>query len=173
MTDKKILLIAFKYPQYSEVGGYRWTKFSKYFAENGCKIHVVTVKWNKRINQSWHNDVINKNITIHRIPSLYCHNLKYYKFSSDFFGMVLSKLRNQFIKLINLFYFVDEAQYWGKKLIPFCIKLIESEKIRYVIASGAPFMANYWASNLKREMPQIKLIHDFKLIFSKEYRFGS
>ena len=162
MTDKKILIIAFKFPPYPEVGGYRWAKFSRCFADNGYKVHVITVKWKNRKNQSWNKDIIHDNILIYQIPSLYFHNLKYHKFSKNIFGWFLNKLRNQVLKLSYIFYFVDEAQYWGKKMIPHAKEIINKEKIKYVISTGGPFMSNYWASVLKTNMPGIKLIQDLR-----------
>ena len=162
MVEKKILIIAFKFSPYPEVGAYRWTKFSRCFADKGYRVHIITVKWENIKNQSWHKDIIHSNIFIHQIPSLCFHNFKYYKFSRNIFGWILNKLRNQILKLSYFFYYIDEAQYWGKKLIPFAKNLINKEKIKYVIATGGPFMSNYWASVLKNKLPWIKLIQDFR-----------
>ena len=171
MIDKKILIIAFKFPPYPEVGGYRWAKFSRCFADNGYKVHVITVKWNNKKNQSWYKDIIHDNIFIYQIPSLYFHNFKYYKFSKNIFGWFLNKLRNQFLKLSYFFYFVDEAQYWGKKLIPYAKEIINKEKIKYVISTGGPFMSNYWASKLKKIIPEIKLIQDLRDEWNETRKF--
>ena len=171
MNNKKILLIAFKFPPYPEVGAFRWAKFSKYFAKKGYTIHVATVNWIEKHTQSWHKDVISKNIIIHCISSLFIHNLKYYKFSPNILGKFLNKLRNQLIKVFNLFYYIDDAQFWGYKLLPFCLELIKKENIKYVIATGAPFMSNYWASRMKIIMPDIKLIHDLRDEWYEEDRF--
>ncbi len=169
--NKKILIIAFKFPPYPEVGAYRWTKFAKYFADKGHLLHIITVNWKNKKKQSWYDDIIHKNIFIHKIPSQYFHNLKYNKFSSNFFGWILSKFRNQLLKLSNLIYFIDEAQFWGKKLIPFAKNLIKQENIKYVIATGGPFMSNYWAASLKKDLPGIKLIQDLRDEWNETRKF--
>jgi len=161
LSMKKILLISFKFPPYSDVGAYRWTKFVKYLSEKYI-IHVVTVNWKNQFSQPWHNDINNKNIIIHRIKSNYFHNLKYKKFSNNFLGFLLFKIRNQFLKITNFIYFIDEAQVWGKTLLPYCLKLIKEEKIDIIIATGGPYMVNYWAGVLKRKSQNIKLIQDFR-----------
>jgi len=158
---KNILVISFKFPPYPDVGAYRWTKFIKYLSRK-YTVHVVTVNWKYQLEQPWHTDINNGNIKIHRIKSNYFHNLKYKKFSNKFSGLILSKIRNQVLKAVSLFYFVDEAQVWGAALIPYCIKLIKNEKIETVIATGGPYMVNYWAAVLKRKLPGIKLIQDFR-----------
>jgi len=169
--NKKILLISYKYPPYPEVGGYRWAKFSKYFAEKGYKIHVVTVNWKNNIKQSWYDDILHENIIIHKIPSTYIHNYKYKKYKNNLTGRILNKIRNQILKVSYFRNYIDEAQYWGKNLIPYCKKIINKETIKTVIATGGPFMANYWASRLKEELKHVKLIHDLRDEWYDDDRF--
>ena len=40
-----LLVIAYKFPPYAGVGGFRWAKLSKYLARLGHEVHVVTVPW--------------------------------------------------------------------------------------------------------------------------------
>jgi len=160
--NKNILLIAFKYPPYAGVGGFRWSKLSKYLAEMGYTIHVVTVKWKQHGDNTYLEDVKHPNIIIHRIPSLYPHNLKYKPFKKNLIGEFKRILRHLFFKIVNIFWYEDEAQYWGYSLLPFCERLIIEEDIKNVIATGHPFMANYWAAKLKQKNPEINLIQDFR-----------
>jgi len=160
--EKKILLIAFKYPPYTGVGGFRWSKLSKYLAEMGYKIHVVTVNWKQYGDNTYINDVQHSNIIIHRIPSLYPHNLKYKPFEHNRIGNFKRTLRYLFFKIINVIWYEDEAQFWGYNLLPFCNQLIKLENIQNVIATGHPFMSNYWAAKLKQKNPEINLIQDFR-----------
>jgi len=160
--NKKILLIAFKYPPYAGVGGFRWSKLSKYLAEMGYKIHVVTVNWKQYGNNTYINDVEHPNIIIHKIPSLYFHNLKYKRYNNSFIGNIKHIIKAISFKLINLIWYDDEAQLLGYSLLPFCSKLIENENVKNVIATGHPFMVNYWAARLKKTNPKINLIQDFR-----------
>lgn len=159
----KIVVISFKSPPYSEVGAYRWSKIIKYLSRNNIFVHLLTVNWKNSYPQPWHDEINNKNVRIHRISSLYPHNFKYKKYASNFFGKILNKFRNQVIKILSLFYYIDEAQMWGYKLLPYLLKLIKKEKIKLIIATGAPFMVNYWASFFKKNiLNDIILIHDFR-----------
>lgn len=159
---KKILLIAFKYPPYAGVGGFRWSKLSKYLAEMGYKIHVVTVNWKQYGDNTFQNDVQHPNIVIHRIPSLYFHNFKYKPYQNNLIGNIKRIFRFLFFKIVNIIWYEDETHHWKRSLIPFCQNLIQKENIKNVIATGHPFMANYWAAKLKQKHPEIFLIQDFQ-----------
>lgn len=160
--NKKILLIAFKYPPYAGVGGFRWSKLSKYLAEMGYSIHVVTVNWKQYGDNTNIDDVQHPNITIHRINSIYPHNFKYMQFKNTKIGNIERIIRHLFFRLGNVIWYEDEAQYWGYSLLPFCEQLIKNDGIKNVIATGHPFMANYWAAKLKQKHPEINLIQDLR-----------
>jgi len=165
---KKVLLIAFKFPPYAGVGSFRWSKISKYLAEKGYEIHVITVNWRNIGIDNLREDVNNPNIIIHKIPSFYPHNLKYIRFKHTKLGRFLHLARHGLLKGLEIIWFEDEAQYWGKNLIPYCQRIIEKEGICNVISTGAPFMANYWAAKLKVKKPNINLILDFRDPWSKD-----
>ena len=160
--EKSILLIAFKFPPFAGVGGFRWSKMSKYLAQKGYKVHVVTVEWENIGVDKYSKDTDNPNIIIHRIRSFYPHNFKYKRFKNNLFGKLLHFKRHAILKLLDIFWYEDEAQYWGSYLIPYCEELIQKEKIKNVISTGAPFMANFWAAKLKVRNPDINLILDFR-----------
>ncbi|MDH5716644.1 MAG: glycosyltransferase [Spirochaetia bacterium] len=160
---KKFLLIAFKFPPYAGVGGFRWSKLCKYLAQMGHEIHVVTVRWKKMGPNTFIEDVNHPNIKIHQIESLYPHNIKYKSFNNKYLNkikIILWYLLNKFI--LSIFYFDDEAQRWGRTLIAYCEKLLKEENIKVVISTGHPFQANRWAAVLKEKNPEIKLIQDFR-----------
>jgi len=160
--NTQILLIAFKYPPYAGVGGFRWSKLTKYLAKDGYKIHVVTVNWRKTGEDIFLEDVQHPNIIIHKIPSFYFHNLKYKRYKNTLFDRFRHIMNYAFYKVLEIIWYEDEAQFWGISLLPYCKKLIQEEKIKIVIATGHPFMANYWASKLKKNLLNIRLIQDFQ-----------
>lgn len=157
--NKKILLIAFKFPPYAGVGGFRWSKLCKYLAGLGHKIHVVTVNWQHQGPNTLIEDVQHPNINIYRIPSGYPHNLKYRFFQNRY----LNILKNLgFVLIDRYFFYDDEAQHWGRYLIPFCERLIKENNINVVVSTGGPFQNNRWASVLKKRNDHIRLIQDFR-----------
>ena len=156
----KILLIAFKFPPYAGVGGFRWSHLSRELALLGYRVHVVTVDWASHGPNTFSDLVRHENIVIHKISSGGPHNLRL----KNFGNRIAIGLRNKlFLHLIDkYFFFHDEAQRWGKKLIPFCKKLIEKEQIPVVVSTGHPFMANYYASHLRLGNPNIRLVLDWR-----------
>lgn len=155
----RVLLIAYKYPPYAGVGAYRWAKLTKYFAKSGVQVHVVTVDWRHTGSNTLCEDVKSENIIVHRIPCVYPYNLSARKFNSR----VLSIARYFFLGALNKFLFWDdEAQYWGRDLLRFCERLICEEKINTLIATGHPFQSIRHASEIKRKIPELKFIADFR-----------
>lgn len=155
----KILLIAYKFPPYAGVGGYRWSKLAKHLAALGVEVHVVTVDWEQISENSLVEDTISDNIIIYRIPCNYPHNFRTKKFNS----LLVDNLKKLILRVIDqVIYWDDEAQYWGRDLLPFCEKLVRDKNIKTVIATGHPFQSLRHASELKRRIPKIKFIADFR-----------
>ncbi len=152
---KKILLIVYQFCPKGQIGTRRWSKFAKYLANEGYSVHVLCAKYPYRDKINWCHEVEdNPNIIIHRIAPMYPTYL-------------LKPERNFWIKLFdrlfsNTLYYMDMAQHWGWKMIPAAKKLIEKEDLKNVIVSGGPFMTLYHAARLKKTMPQIRLIMDFR-----------
>ena len=155
----KVLLIAYKYPPYAGVGAYRWAKLTKYFAKSGVQVHVVTVDWRHTSPNTLCEDVKSENIIVHRIPCVYPHNFS----TKNLNSRVLSIARNLYLRALNEFVFWDdEAQHWGRDLIPFCQTLIQEKNIETVISTGHPFQSIRHASELKRRNPGLRFIADFR-----------
>lgn len=159
MINKNILIISYKYPPYPGVGGYRWSKMTKYLARIGYNIHVVTVPWAKVGENTNESDVIHENITIHRIRSGYPHNLNINKHENK----LVNILQRIYLRLLNsLIFWDDEAQYWSLFLLPACREIIQNHDINIIIATGHPFQSIRHAATLKKNFPKVKLIADFR-----------
>ncbi|MBT5856597.1 glycosyltransferase [bacterium] len=158
---KPVLLIAYKFPPYSMVGAYRWTKLSRKLAEIGHEVHVVTVDWKSMgHNAHWLNEVDHPNIHIYRIPS---GNPLHFWVQTKPLNRITSKIRKLLFSLVNFFFFFDdEAQRWGTHLIPYCEQLIQEQKITTIIATGHPFQSNRFAGDLKERFPHLQLIQDLR-----------
>ena len=64
----RMLLIAYKFPPYAGVGGFRWAKLSKYLARLGHEIHVVSVPWPAYGPNTLMADAAEPGVTVHPIP---------------------------------------------------------------------------------------------------------
>jgi len=160
---RKLLLISFKYPPYVGVGCFRWANLSLEFAKRGYMVHVVTVKWRKTNVSSFLEVLSNKNIVVHSLPSLGFHNIRYMNSKNRVLDLIYAGARFILKRLLKPFYFIDEAQQWHWIMIPYVKKLIKKEKISTMIATGAPFTVNYFASQIKRDLwDKIRLIQDFR-----------
>ncbi len=156
---RHLLLIAFKFPPFGGVGGLRWSKLALELARMKYKIDVVTVDWAEDKGQYYITDVLDhRNITVHRIPSGFPHNVLY---CSDSHPHV-TKLKKAVQKSLKMDFFDDEASVWGEYLLPYCKQLTMEKGINVVVATGHPFQANRWAAQLKKECPHLFLLQDFR-----------
>jgi glycosyltransferase involved in cell wall biosynthesis len=154
-----VLLIAYKYPPYAGVGGYRWAKLSKYLARLGHDVHVVTVPWRAGGPNTLTADVQDERITIHTVRSGGPHKLRHRPIGNRY----LSFARELGLRALDrTLYFDDEAQHWGRHLLPACERLVAEHGIEVAVATGHPFQANRWALELKRRLPELKLVQDLR-----------
>ncbi len=154
------VLIAFRFPPYARIGAYRWSKLSGRLARMGHEIDVLCAPWPDTEDPGWFGDVQHDNIRIHRVPSLYPHELR----AAQFEQRLLQKAHGKLFRLLDRATPAhDIASLWGYRLLPAARRLLASHpKKRLVITTGAPFSANYWAARLKLERPDMALIQDFR-----------
>jgi glycosyltransferase involved in cell wall biosynthesis len=156
---RPILLIAYKFPPYAGVGGFRWAKLSKYLARLGHEIHVVTVPWPAYGPNTLTADAVEPGVTVHRIPSGSPHRFRHRPLS----GRWRIAARHYALRALDaVLFYDDEAQRWGRHLVGFCERLIDERGIEVAVATGHPFQANRWAAQLKRRRPGLKLVQDFR-----------
>lgn len=155
---RKLLLLSFRFPPYSRVGAYRWTMLGSRLATLGHEIHVLTVAWPPMGETDWLDQARHPRITVHRTSSGYPHQLKYRQFPRP-----LALARSALLRIGDrLLGPLDEAHYWGRTLLPRAQRLIETQGIDCIVATGAPFNTNYWAARLKEANPRVRLVQDFR-----------
>lgn len=156
---RPILLIAYKFPPYAGVGGFRWAKLSKYLARLGHEIHVVSVQWPAYGPNTLVADAAEPGVTVHRIPSGSPHRFRHRPLR----GRWRVGARYVALRALDAALFCDdEAQRWGRHLVGCCERLIDERGIDVAVATGHPFQANRWAADLKRRRPGLKLVQDFR-----------
>ncbi len=156
----KILLIAYKMPPYPRVGGYRWSKLAKFLAREGHEIHIVTNNWEKFHGAIDATDLSHENIKTYKIRDHFLNKFRYIH-SQNRYIRGLQRRLNRYI--LKPFFFPDgEAQRWVRYIDKPCNEIIAKHSIDVVIATGAPFLSNLYASRLKAAHPEIKLIQDFR-----------
>jgi hypothetical protein len=157
---KKLILISYYFPPLAGVGVFRWAQICKYLAIRGYEIHVITVNWKNDGPNSLTNCLEDKRIHIHRLTSGYPNNLARRQIGNR----LLRGIRNKFFSsILHPFFFPhDEAQRWGKHVIPYVARLLEEKRISTVIATGNPFFSNVIAAQLKQLKKDVILIQDFR-----------
>lgn len=167
MENKKLLLIAFKFPPRGGVGSRRWAKFAKILAKRGYEIDVITIDYPYADTVNWLYDVEHSDITVHRIkagiPLLLLNEQK--NLAERIVGYIHNRLSKPF------FYYLDYAQRWHKNLIPYARNLIRQKNIKNVIVTGPPHSLHYFAAFLKIENPFINLILDFRDNWNDDIEF--
>jgi glycosyltransferase involved in cell wall biosynthesis len=161
MSDahRPLLLIAYKFPPYAGVGGFRWAKLSKYLARLGYELHVVSAPWPAYGPNTLEADVRDPRIRIHAVHSGSPLSLRHRPLR----GRYPVAARHYALRALDrLLFFDDEAQRWAPRLLPACDQLIAGYGIELAIATGHPFQANRFAAELKRRHPKLKLIQDFR-----------
>jgi len=153
------LLIAFRFPPYDRIGAYRWSKLCGRLARRGHVIDVLTVRWPEVKDPGWFDDVRHENIRIHRLPSFYPHALR----GAHFERRIAQKLKAGAFQLLERVTPAhDVASLWGPALSHAAARLLGARSPQIVVATGAPFSANYWAARLRSRHPGLKLIQDFR-----------
>jgi glycosyltransferase involved in cell wall biosynthesis len=156
---RRLLLIAYKFPPYAGVGGFRWAKLSKYLARLGHEVHVVTVPWPEHGPNTLAADAAEPGVIVHPIRSGSPHRLRHMPLSGRW---AIAARYFALRALDRVLFYDDEAQRWGRHLIGACERLIDEHDIGVVVATGHPFQANRWAAELKRRQPGLRLVQDFR-----------
>jgi glycosyltransferase involved in cell wall biosynthesis len=158
VMKKPILIIVYKFPPMGGVGSRRWAKFAKHLSRLDYAVHVLTINKVEKETPNWQYDIDNSEIIVHRIPSGYpnfllrSHQGKYRK--------IFQKIVNYILK--RTFFYIDIAQNWKKYMLPEAARIINNFDIETVIVTSPPHSVAYYATYLKIDFPDLKLIQDFR-----------
>ncbi len=160
MTEK-ILIACYDFPPNTGIGGRRWAKFAKGLAQLGHEVYVIKADPAEEQHRSdWADDIAKSNITVTSLPRRYprviSHGPKNLidKFSYRYHLKRLKKKEKGTI--------YDIAIGWENDFLNEAHRLIEDKRITKVIATGAPFNLLYYAAKLKKSLPHIKLLCDYR-----------
>lgn len=161
--SKHILLISYVFPPYPGIGGRRWAYHTAELAQRGYNVHIITAK-NPFEQTSLYNDIIDqhpRNITIHRLPTLFPKVLIDFS-TQSLWKKVWYKIALILVKLFAKGSYYDRSFFWKNSLLKKANSLIEEYRIKNVIVSGAPFSSVYYTTLLKKSNPNINIIADFR-----------
>lgn len=162
---KKVLIISYYWPPAGGSGVQRWLKFSKYLPNFGWKPIVYTPEnpYSEIKDLDLLKD-IDEAVEVWRTPIWEPYALK-----DKFFGrgkknqsagvisnnIVLNWLRG------NIF-IPDPKIYWVKPSVKYLVERIISEGIKHIITTGPPHSMHLIGLGLKKHIPNLKWIADFR-----------
>lgn len=157
-----ILIICHSFPPNPGIGGRRWAKFAKELARRGYPVHVIRNTLAPGAPTSlWTDDVGDPQIIAHPLPDRYPGVMTRWPATT-----LLDKLSYGFWRrILPLFTkgnWYDRGLFWRKPMLDLADKLIREHGIRNVIVTGAPFSLLAYATALKVRSPNIRLIADFR-----------
>lgn len=170
-TKKKILIITYYWPPAGGPGVQRWLKFAKYLPEFGWKPIIYTPENPSYplLDDSLMKDVP-KDLEIVRTKIWEPYQLaeKLNKSNKKFKAGQFDVGKNQSWKsklsiwVRGNFFIPDARVFWVKPSTKFLEKYLKENKIETIVTSGPPHSMHLIGLNLKKTMPNLKWIADFR-----------
>ena len=170
-NSKKVLIVTYYWPPAGGPGVQRWLKFANYLPEFGWEPIIYTPE-----NPSYPlvDDTlikeVPKNVTIVKtnIWEPYQIAEKFSKSNKKFKGGQFDVGKNQsFISKLSIFirgnFFIPDARkFWVKPSIKFLKKYLTENHIDTIVTTGPPHSLHLIGLSLKKELPNLKWIADFR-----------
>jgi glycosyltransferase involved in cell wall biosynthesis len=168
---KKILIIVYYWPPSGGSGVQRWVKLSKYLAELGIEVHVLTVDEHyasyMQIDESLCNEV-HPNVKVHKTRSFEVINIFAKIFgkkkvpTAGFYNLDRkSVVHNLGLIIRSNFFIPDPRRGWNKHAINKASEIIKREKITKIITSSPPHSSQLIGKKLKKRF-KIQWIADLR-----------
>lgn len=160
-TKKHIIIVNYDFPPNKGIGGRRWGKLAKEFAEQNCIVHVVKAEALSDTDKSvWSEEVKNNNIFIHSLPRVYPTILLTHP--TNFIDKLKYRKALNFVKKNFKGTPYDISLGWEKHLEPKLNELVKKHPIQWIFATGAPWDMLRAVANWKRNYSKIKFWADFR-----------
>lgn len=171
MQEKKILIITYYWPPAGGPGVQRWLKFAKYLPEFGWKPVIFTPENPSYplLDESLMKDIPeNLEIIKTKIWEPYQLAEKLNKSNKKFKAGQFDVGKNQSWKsklsiwVRGNFFIPDARVFWVKPSVKFLEQYLKENKIDVVVTSGPPHSLHLIGLNLKKKLPNLKWIADFR-----------
>lgn len=171
MEQKKILIITYYWPPAGGPGVQRWLKFAKYLPDFGWKPIIYTPENPSYplLDESLMKDVPeNIEIVKTKIWEPYQLAEKLNKSNKKFKAGQFDVGKNQSWKsklsiwVRGNFFIPDARVFWVKPSVQFLEKYLKENKIDVVVTSGPPHSLHLIGLDLKKKLPDLKWIADFR-----------
>ncbi|MDH6250494.1 hypothetical protein M2347_000221 [Chryseobacterium sp. H1D6B] len=171
MQEKKILIITYYWPPAGGPGVQRWLKFAKYLPDFGWKPIIYTPENPSYplLDESLIKDVPEDlEIVKTKIWEPYQLAEKLNKSNKKFKAGQFDVGKNQSWKsklsiwVRGNFFIPDARVFWVKPSVKFLEQYLKEHKIDVVVTSGPPHSMHLIGLNLKKKLPHLKWIADFR-----------
>ena len=160
-TKKHIILVNYDFPPNKGIGGRRWGKLAKEFAEQNCIVHVIKAEALSDTEKSvWSEEVNSRSIFVHALPRVYPQILLTQP--SKFFEKLQYRKALNAVKKNYKGTPYDISLGWETHLVPKLNELAKKHPIEWVFATGAPWDMLRVVAEWKKEHPAIKYWADFR-----------
>lgn len=160
-TKKHIILVNYDFPPNKGIGGRRWGKLAKEFAEQNCIVHVIKAEALSDTDKSvWSEEVNSRNIFVHALPRVYPQILLTQP--SNFFEKLQYRKALNAVKKNYKGTPYDISLGWKTHLVSKLNELAKKHPIEWVFATGAPWDMLRVVAEWKKEHPAIKYWADFR-----------
>ena len=167
---KKVLIISYYWPPAGGSGVQRWLKFVKYLPKYNWNPIVYTPKNPYfEIKDNTLLKDIPLDVAVWKTPIWEPYKLKDKIFGKEennqSAGVISNKksLKNRFLNWMRGNFFIpDPKVYWVKPSVKFLKNKIKEQGIEHLITSGPPHSMHLIGLALKKKMPQLKWIADFR-----------
>jgi glycosyltransferase involved in cell wall biosynthesis len=171
-SQKKVLIVTYYWPPAGGPGVMRWVKFAKYLCQLGYEIYVITVDEklaSYALSDKSLNTEIHSSIKVFRTKTREFYNT-YLRISKKeiipFSGFVNESkpgVRQKLILFIRSHFFIpDPRRGWNTFAYNQAFQLINNERIPIVITTSPPHSTQLIGKRLKKHLPAIRWIADFR-----------
>lgn len=170
-NSKKVLIITYYWPPAGGPGVQRWLKFAKYLPEFGWEPIIYTPEnpsyplMDETLTKEVPKDL---KIVKTNIWEPYQIAEKFSKSNKKFKGGQFDVGKNQsFVSKLSIFirgnFFIPDARkFWVKPSIQFLKKYLKEQHIDTIVTTGPPHSLHLIGLGLKKEIPNLKWIADFR-----------
>ncbi|WP_312764560.1 glycosyl transferase family 1 [Epilithonimonas sp.] len=169
--SKKVLIVTYYWPPAGGPGVQRWLKFAKYLPQFGWEPIIYTPE-----NPSYPlvdetlTKEVPKNLKIVKTDIWEPYQIaeKFSKSNKKFKGGQFDVGKNQsFVSKLSIFirgnFFIPDARkFWVKPSIRFLKKYLQENHIETIVTTGPPHSLHLIGLGLKKELPDLKWIADFR-----------
>ena len=176
----KILIISYYWPPSGGSGVQRWMYFAKYLGEFGIEPTIITVKENQASYSSVDESLVQEIEHIRTFKTSTLEPIRLYSFlksgnakKSIPQGNVGGKkpgMIDKMARFIRANYFIPDARVgWNPYAFKKAKQLLQTEKFDFVITTGPPQSTHLVGLKLKKMMPNICWIADFRDPWTEVY----